>query len=117
MCAKSSIFIVVLISERLPKDSNAVSVGAKMVKGPFPSSTDTKSAWIKAATNVSCTPLPAAFVGIFSDLSADTLRGIVEIIKQATTKQISFCLMNLMGKVPNINQCKFPYIRMVNDIR
>ena len=67
----------------IPAAAKAASVGAKTVKGPSACSAVTRSAWARAATNESCSPVFCAFVGISSDSSAATigLRDIAPMVK------------------------------------
>ena len=65
----------------IPASANAWSVGANTVKGPVPSRVDTRFACAKAATRESCTPVPAALVGISSLASALTFSGIADATK------------------------------------
>ena len=67
----------------MPAAAKAASVGAKTVKGPSACSAVTRSAWARAATSESCSPVFCAFVGISSDSSAATIgvRDIAPMVK------------------------------------
>ena len=52
------------VDKSIPAAANASSVGAKTVNGPSACNAETSSAWDRAATRESCTPVFWAFVGM-----------------------------------------------------
>ena len=70
----------------IPAAAKAASVGAKTVKGPSAWRAATRLACYRAATRLPWEPVACALAGMSWVSSADTLRGVTEIKRQATIR-------------------------------
>ena len=82
-------------AKSIPASVKAWSVGANTVNGPSPSSVATNSACVSAATNESCDPVFAAFVGMSSVSSATAIGekisiAVISIVIGAIRITVSF---------------------------